>query len=443
MNEGHMSETILIKGGHLLDPATGKEGVGDVLIAGGKIVAAGNVSLAAAQKASTDGHVEVLQCNGLHVAPGLVDLRAHMGEPGHDSEETIAHGAEVAVHGGFTTVACLPDTEPANDSVAAALFVRRQSEQAGFADVWPVCALTRGREGRELTEIGQLVEAGAVAFSDEQRSADTPAAILRGMSYASMFDRAVIEYSQDPEIAGGVMNAGYESALAGLSGIPAVAEELAIARACMFARETGCHYHAGKLTSRNAVRAVKRARKLGVRVTAEVCAHHLAITDDEVRKAYDTNLKVFPPFRTHEDIAWLKRGLREGVIDCIVSGHRPVPPQLKELEFGAAPFGSVGLETALAVTLTELVHTGDLPLLGAITKLTLNPAKVLRLDKRKGSLTPGSDGDLCIFDLKAEWQVTEAALFSHAKNSALLGRTLRGRPKFTVTRNRVIDLAMR
>jgi dihydroorotase len=363
-----------------------------------------------------------------------------MGEPGHDSEETIAHGAEVAIHGGFTTVACLPDTDPPIDNVAAALYVKRQSEKAGFAEVHPVCAITKNREGKELTEIGQLIEAGAVAFSDEVRPSDEPGGILRGMRYAAMFDRAVIEYSQDPGLAGGAMHAGFESTLAGLPGIPGVAEELAIARACMFAREAGCHYHAAKLTTRNAVRAVKRAQKLKVRVTAEVCAHHLALTDEVVRKGYDTNFKVFPPFRTQDDINWLKRGLRDGIITCISSGHRPVPPQDKELEFGRAPFGAVGLETALAVVLTYVVNSGDLPLIDALGKLTANPAAIMRLNHKKGAIKPGYDGDLCLFDPKATWEVTPASLHSHTKNSPFLGARLSGKPKFTITRGKVFEL---
>jgi dihydroorotase len=222
--------------------------------------------------------------------------------------------------------------------------------------------------------------------------------------------------------------------------MPSVAEELAVARACMFARESGCHYHAAKLTTRNAVRAVKRAQKLKVNVTAEVCAHHLAFTDEVVRREYDTNFKVFPPFRTPDDIQWLKRGLKEGVISCISSGHRPVPPQDKQLEFGLAPFGAVGLETTLGAVLTHLVETGELSLSDAIAKLTINPAGVLRLHGRKGALTPGFDGDVCIFDPKKEWEVTESELASHAKNSPFLGSKLKGRARYVVTRGRVFDL---
>jgi dihydroorotase len=422
--------TILVKGGRVIDPASGRDEVGDVLIVDGKF-----------STAKPDRDAEVVNAKGLIVCPGLIDLRAHMGEPGHDSEESIAHGAEVAIHGGFTTVACMPDTDPPIDNVAAALYVKRQSAKAGFAEVHPVCALTKNREGKELAEIGQLVEAGAVAFSDESRASDEPAGILRGMRYAAMFDRAVIEYAEDPGLAGGAMNAGFEATLAGLPGIPGVAEELAIARACMFAREAGCHYHAAKLTTRNAVRAVKRAQKLKVRVTAEVCAHHLALTDEVVRKAYDTNFKVFPPFRTADDIAWLKRGLRDGIIACISSGHRPVPPQEKELEFGRAPFGAVGLETTLAVVLTHVVNTGDLPLIDALAKMTINPATIMRLQHKKGAITPGFDGDLCLFDPKATWEVTPDSLLSHTKNSPFLTAKLTGKPKLTITRGRVFDVA--
>lgn len=437
-----MSKAILVKGGRVIDPDSGHDAVADVLIVGGKFAGVGSFS-------ERDVHrdfshvieVQTLDASNLVVAPGLIDMRAHLGEPGHDSEESIAHGAEAAVHGGFTTVACLPDTDPAIDNVAAALFVKRQSEKAGFAEVHPICALTKNREGNELTEIGQLIEAGAVAFGDEQRESDEPNGLLRGMRYAAMFDRAVIEYSVDPGLGSGAMNAGYEATLAGLPGIPAVSEELAIARACMFAREAGCHYHAAMLSTRNAVRAVKRAQKLKVQVTAEVCAHHLAFTDEVVRRAYDTNYKVFPPFRSKDDINWLKRGLKEDVIQCIASGHHPVPPQEKELEFGRAPFGVVALETTLAATITYLVNTGDLELPHALAKLTINPARVLRLHDRKGAIKDGLDGDLCIFDPKHEWEVSDASLTSHSKNSPFLGERLTGRARFVVTRGRVFDLS--
>jgi len=429
-----MSRAILVKGGRVIDPDSGRDEVADVLIVDGKFAEIGKLKQAALKRHE---ELQVIEAGGLVVAPGLVDLRSHMGEPGHDSEESIAHGAEVAVHGGFTTVACMPDTDPPIDNVAAALYVKRQSEKAGMAEVHPVCALTRNREGKELTEIGQLVEAGAVGFSDETRPSDEPGGILRGMRYAAMFDRAVIEYSQDASIAGGAMHAGYESTLAGLPGIPGVAEELAIARACMFAREAGCHYHAAKLTTRNAVRAVKRAQKLKVKVTAEVCAHHLAFTDEVVRRAYDTNFKVFPPFRTADDIAWLKRGVRDGVITCIASGHKPVPPQEKELEFGRAPFGAVALETTLACVITHLVNTGDLPLIDALKTMTVNPATVLRLHHKKGAIKPGFDGDLCVFDPASAWKVTPESLTSHTKNSPFLGATLTGKTRFTVTRGKV------
>lgn len=436
-----MSKAILVMGGRVIDPAGGHDAEGDVLVVDGKFAAIGRHTESAIRKQHPQvNEVTTIDARGLVVAPGLIDLRVHMGEPGHDSEETIAHGAEVAVHGGFTTVACLPDTDPPIDNVAAALYVKRQSEKAGFAEVHPVCALTKNREGKELAEIGQLIEAGAVAFSDEQRPTDEPGGVLRGMRYAAMFDRAVIEFAQDPGLATGAMNAGFEATLAGLPGMPAVAEELAIAQSCMFAREAGCHYHAAKLTTRNAVRAVKRARKLKVKVTAEVCAHHLAFTDEVVRRAYDTNFKVFPPFRTAADIGWLKRGLQEGVIDCISSGHRPVPPQEKELEFGRAPFGVVGLETTLAAVITHLVHTGDLTLMDALAKLTINPARVMRLHHKKGAIAEGFDGDLCVFDPAAKWEVTPETLTSARKNSPFLGATLTGRAKFTITRGKVFAL---
>lgn len=434
-------DAILIQGGRVIDPANQVDAEADVLVLGDKIGAVGKLS---EQEVRTQNrgidHLQIFNARGLLVTPGLIDLRVHVGEPGKDASETIAHAAQCAVNGGFATIAVMPDTDPPLDNVAGALFVQRQGQQAGYATVVPICALTRNREGEELTDMGQLVQAGAAAFGDEQRANDVRAAILNGMAYAGMFDRAVIEVSQDSAIAGGVMNAGYESALAGLPGIPAVAEELAVARACMFARETGCQYHAALLTTRNAVRAVKRAKKLGVRVSGEVCAHHLALTDENVRRSYDTSFKVFPPLRAADDIAWLKRGLREGVIDCISSGHRAVAPQDKELEFGSAPFGAVGLETTLGIVLTHLVNTGDLPLAQAIAALSLHPARVLRLHACKGALSPGFDADITLIDPRDEWTVSEQTLQSRRKNTPLLGAKLQGRARAVITRGKLHEL---
>ncbi|MDC1141898.1 dihydroorotase [Planctomycetota bacterium] len=433
-------DAILIKAGRVIDPASKHTAIADVLIVGETIAAIGSISEDAARsKHGVTGDITTIDASSLVVAPGLIDLRCHVGEPGEDFEDTIAHAAKVAVSGGFTTICVMPDTDPANDTVASATFVRRQSEQAGFADVHPICALTKDRAGEELAEIGQLIEAGAVAFSDEQRDSDTPAAILRAFKYAAMFDVPVMESSVDTSIASGVMNAGFESTLAGMPGIPAVAEELAIARACMFARDAGCHYHAPMLSVRNSVRAVKRAKRLGVRVTADINAHQFARTDADVRESIDTNLKVSPPFRTQDDINWLKRGLREGVINCIASGHRSVQPQHKELEFGRAPEGAVGLETALGVALTHLHHTSDLSLMQVIAAFTSNPADVLRM-KDRGEIAVGQRGDLCLIDPNHEWQVTPESLTSHTKNSPLLGQTLKGRARKTVTRGQVFDV---
>lgn len=436
-----MTHAVRIQGGRILDPANGIDAEGDLLLVDGRIAAVGRVDDASLKehRLSLSG-LETVRAHGLWVIPGLVDIGAHLGEPGNEHAETIQGGALAALRGGYTTLACSPDTDPALDTEAAMLYVRRQSDQAGFADVFPICALTKGRQGGELAELGQLVQAGAVAFSDGLRETDQPRALLQGMTYASMFDRAVIEYAQHPDFAGGAMNAGYEATLAGLSGIPAVAEELAVARACMFARESGAHCHAARVTTRNAVRAVKRARRLGVRVTADTSPLYLCFTDAEVRKQYDTNFKVFPPLRTELDVGWLKRGLREGVIDCLSSGHTPVPPELKELEFGAAPFGAVGLETTLAAALTALVHTGDLAPLQVVAALTLHPARVLRLEGRKGSLTVGHDADVCLVDPKQVWTVEPQRLHSQCKNTPFGGMKLTGRARFTVARGKVFDL---
>ncbi|KAA0213263.1 dihydroorotase [bacterium] len=436
-------QAILIKGGRVIDPANGLDATADVLLADGKVKAVGALRESDVKPwMGKAAGVEVLNAKGLWVLPGLVDLRAHLGEPGNESAETIAGGALAAIHGGITTLACMPDTDPPIDTEAQVQFVLARSRLADMAEVLPVAALTKRREGRELAELGQLVAAGAVAFSDEMRATDSPSTLLKGMAYASMFDRPVIEFAQDPNLAGGAMNAGYEATLAGLPGIPALAEELAVARACMFARETGCHYHAAKLTTRNAIRAVKRARKLRVKVSAATCPHYFALTDAEVRRRYDTAYKVFPPLRTKDDVAWIRRGLREGIIDCISSDHTPVPPELKELEFGRAPFGIVGLQTLLPVTLTELVHGGELPLAQAVAAMTVNPARLLRVAGRKGSLTVGHDADVALVDPQETWTLEEAGLVSRCRNTPFIGMKFKGRVKFTIARGRLFDVSV-
>lgn len=434
-------QAILIRGGRVIDPANNFDAVADVLVADGKIKLVGQAREGDYKtfKNATSG-IEVFNAKGLWVLPGAIDLRAHLGEPGNESAETIAGGALAAIHGGVTTVACMPDTDPPIDTEAGVQYVLGQGKQADLAEILPVAALTKKREGKELAELGQLARAGAVAFSDEMRAIDSPSTLLKGMAYASMFGRAVIEFAQDPAMSSGAMNSGFEATLAGLPGIPAVAEELAVARACMFAREAGCHYHAAKLTTKNAVRAVKRARKLRVQVTGATCPHYFALTDAAVRQNYDTAFKFFPPLRTPDDVAWLKRGLREGIIDCISSDHCAVPPELKELEFGRAPFGAVGLETLLPVTLTTLVHGGELTPARAVAALTCNPARVLGVHKRKGALTPGHDADIALVDPNEEWSLDPSRLVSRCKNTPFAGMRLKGRVKFTVARGRLFDI---
>lgn len=434
-------QAILIRGGRVIDPANNFDAVADVLIADGKIKLVGSAREGDYKSFKTaDSGMEVFNAKGLWVLPGLIDLRAHLGEPGNENAETIAGGALAAIHGGVTTVACMPDTDPPIDTEAGVQYVLGQGKQADLAEILPVAALTKKREGKELAELGQLARAGAVAFSDEMRAIDSPSTLLKGMTYASMFGRAVIEFAQDPAMSSGAMNSGYEATLAGLPGIPSVAEELAVARACMFAREAGCHYHAAKISTKNAVRAIKRARKLRVQVTAATCPHYFALTDALVRKHYDTAYKVFPPLRGAEDAAWLKRGLREGIIECISSDHTAVPPELKELEFGRAPFGVVGLETLLPVTLTSLLQDGEMTPAKVVAALTCNPAKVLGVHKRKGALTPGYDADVCMVDPAEEWSLDPSRLASRCKNTPFAGMKLKGRVKFTVARGRLFDV---
>ena len=418
--------TILIRGGRVIDPANGLDAVADVLVRDGKIASVGK-----AAKAS-----ETIEAKGLVVCPGLIDMHVHLREPGKEEEETIASGSAAAIAGGFTSVAAMPNTEPACDSEAQVEFTILQGRRAAMANVFPIGAVTKGRKGAELAEIGQMVRGGAVAFSDDGSPVHNAALMRLALEYARMFDRAVIQHSEDPNLFGcGCMHEGRVSMELGLEGIPAAAEESMIARDVILAKMTGGHLHVAHISTRGSAEQIRRGKAEGVRVTAEVTPHHFTLTDERVR-SWDAVYKMNPPLREGPDVQAMIDGLKDGTIDVIASDHAPHAPEEKELEYAEAPFGVIGLETQLGLVITHLVEPGHLPLAEALAKMTVNPARILRIPK--GTLSPGSDADITLFDPKKSWTVDISKFRSRSRNCPFDGWKLKGRPEMVLVGGKVL-----
>jgi len=418
---------ILIKGGHVVDPGR-FSGMGDVLIDEGKIVAVGPDLQAPAG-------CTMIDAQGLLVLPGFVDLHVHFREPGFEYKETIQSGSASAVAGGFTTVCCMPNTNPVNDNQAVTEFVLERSRLAGLANVLPIGAITKGSEGKELAEIGDLRRSGCVAISDDGRPVMNSLVMRRAMEYALAFDLTVVDHCEDLHLAeGGCMNEGLISTELGLPGIPAAAEDVMVARNLSLSELTGARLHLAHISTAGSVRMVREAKARGIRVTAEACPHHFTLTDALVR-GYNTHAKMNPPLRTGEDVRAIKDGLRDGTIDVIATDHAPHATQEKQQDFTEAPFGIVGLETALPLTL-GLVEEGVLSLEQAVTKLTSAPAATFGL--RKGTLAPGADADLAIVDQHAQWEVDPSKFRSKSRNTPFAGWKVKGLVKMTIVGGRVV-----
>src|SRR6185436_3966516 len=376
---------IVIQGAHILDPGR-FNAVGDLLIDQGKILAIG-------QRVNIPAGATIYPAKGRLVVPGFVDLHVHFREPGFEYKETIQSGAASAVAGGFTTVCCMPNTNPVNDNQAITEFMLERGRAAGLANVLPIGAITKGSEGKELAEIGDLRHAGCVAISDDGRPVMNSLVMRRAMEYALAFDLPVVDHCEDLELAeGGCMNEGIVSTQLGLAGIPAAAEEVMVARDLALAELTRSRLHLAHLSTAGSVRMVREAKSRGLKVTAEACPHHFTITEEVVR-GYNTYAKMNPPLRTWKDVQAIKEGLRDGTIDVIATDHAPHATQEKQLGFTEAPFGIVGLETALSLTFA-LVEEGVLSLESAVDKLSTAPAKVFGL--AKGTLAVGADADVTI-----------------------------------------------
>jgi dihydroorotase len=419
----------LFRGARLVDPASSFDGPADVLVEDSLIAEVG-----AAGSLSGSGSANVIEADGLVVAPGLVDLHAHLREPGFEHKETVETGSRAAAAGGFTAVCAMPNTEPVTDNIAVVAEVRALGEKAGLCDVYPAGAITRGLEGELLTDIGEMAEAGVRLFTDDGKSVRSSRVMRVALEYARAFEVVICQHAQDDALTEGwQMHEGYWSGYLGLAGAPAEAEEIVVHRDLALARLTGGRLHVTHVSSAGTVELIRWARQQSIPVTTDVTPHHLALTDGEL-EGYDTSLKVNPPLRTEEHREALRTGLREGLIDAVATDHAPHAPEEKEVEFDQAPPGTTGLETALSVLLTELVAPGLLSLSDAIRRLSTTPAEILRLTDQGGPVTEGSAANLVVFDPAATWTVGEHGYRSMARNSAFAGRTLQGRVLHTMLR---------
>ena len=418
---------ILLKGGRIVDPSQGLDQAADLLLEDGKVVAL------APDLAVEDARV--LPCEGLIVCPGLIDLHVHFREPGEEWKETIATGSLAAVAGGFTAVACMPNTRPPNDNAEVTRYILKKAQEAGLCRVWPVACITKGQKGEQLTEFGELKKAGAVAVSDDGRPVPEAAVMRLALEYAKNFDLPVISHAEELSLSrGGHVNEGLASARLGLRGIPAQGEAIAIFREVMLAELTGSPVHIAHVSTRSGVEIIRRAKEAGLSVTAETAPHYFSLTE-EATFGYHTNAKVNPPLRSEEDRRAIEEALRDGTIDAIATDHAPHSPLEKFCEFERAAFGLIGLETALPLAL-HLVERGIISLPRLVELLSCAPARILKLPG--GSLREGSPADVTVFDPEARWVVTEEELHSKSKNSPFLGWEMRGRAVYTIVGGRVV-----
>jgi dihydroorotase len=426
-------DDLLITGGVVLDPALPEERAADIWIHDGDIAFVGSSEEAA--RRAPEG-VPRLDATGRIVTPGLIDMHVHLREPGMEEEETVASGAAAAAAGGFTSVACMPNTDPPMDTESDMRFIVGQGQEAGFANVFPVGCITAGRRGEELAEMARMARGGAVAFSDDGAAVPTAGLLRQAMLYARMLGRPILEHCENPSLArGGVMHEGYISTVLGMQGVPAEAEEIVVARDIALARLTGAHLHIQHVSTGGSLAMIRRAKEEGLPVTAEVTPHHLTLTHERIRE-YDPVYKVNPPLRPPEDVAACRNALADGTIDAVASDHAPHLPEEKEQEFLYAPPGIIGLETTVGVLLEELVRPGLLPLRRLIESLTVAPAGILRLER--GTLAEGAVADVTVLDMEQAWRVDCAAFRSRSRNCPYQGRTLRGRAVATVVAGRVV-----
>ena len=424
--------TIVIRGGHVLDPGR-FNGTADLVVEKGVITALGE-SAGKAYERTSSLDLRLIDARGKLVVPGFIDLHVHLREPGYEYKETVQTGVESAVAGGFTTVCCMPNTSPVNDHQSVTELILDRARTAGLARVLPIGAITKGSKGEELAEIGELHRAGCIGISDDGRPVMNSQVMRRAMEYSRAFDVPVVDHCEDLSLSeGGCMHEGFVSTRLGLQGVPAAAEEVMVARDLQLAELTGARLHLAHLSTLGSVRMVRDAKARGLRVTAEACPHHFMLTDEAV-VGYNTAAKMNPPLRTWQDVLALREGLRDGTIDAIATDHAPHAAQEKQQEFAAAPNGVVGLETALSLTLS-LVEEGLLSMERAVTLLSAGPAKAFGI--AGGTLNIGGPADVTIIDPAAAWEVDPARLKSKSRNTPFAGWKVKGRALYTIVGGRV------
>lgn len=429
-----MSLPILLRNGRVIDPSRDFDAVTDLWLAEGKVAGTG------ARPAWVNGDVKELDCTGLIVSPGLIDMHVHLREPGREEDETIATGTECAVAGGVTSVACMPNTEPALDVRMAVEFVMHQAERAGFCNVFPIGAVTKNRDGKELAELGGLVEGGAVAFTDDGAPVYSAEIMRRALEYCKMFDKAVLVHAEILELTqGGVMNEGLVSTQLGLRGMPGVAEDIMIYRDIVLAELTGGKVHILHVSTAGGVDLIRQGRKRAADLTragkpsfwisGEACPHHFILTDEEMRR-FDSNYKMSPPLRTEADRRAILEGLKDDTLTVLATDHAPHAPEKKEREFDQAPNGILGLETFLPLCVTHLIEPGHLTWPRMLAKMTCNPAAVLGIDR--GTLQVGRPADVTVIDPKAKWTINKDETKSKSRNTPFHGTPVVGRAVATI-----------
>jgi dihydroorotase len=426
-----MSASLLLRGGRIVDPSQNIDVIGDVYIANDTIESVGtNIDV------GSRDDVEIVDCAGRVVAPGFIDVHCHLREPGREDVETIATGARAAAAGGFTAVCAMPNTDPVTDNQAAVGFIIRQAARAKASRVYPIGAISLGQRGEALAEFGEMVGAGAVAVSDDGKPVASAHLMRTALEYARTFGIPVADHCEEPTLAaGGAMNEGLVSARLGLKGVPNEAEEIMVIRDILLARRTGGHVHLCHMSTHGSVELIRWGKERGVNVTAEVCPHHLSLTDEAV-EGYNTNAKMNPPLRSPADVEAVQQGVRDGTIDVIATDHAPHHYDEKEREFADAPNGIVGLETAFAVNVTWLVAPGIIDLTTLVEKMSCAPARIFRL--AGGTLRRGNVADVTVFDPDAEWTIDPSRFRSKGRNTPYSGQKLKGRVHLTVVDGRVI-----
>ena len=420
---------VILRGGRVLDPSRNIDEKTDLLIVDGKIESSSG-------KIGSKDDAETIDCSGLIVSPGFIDVHCHLREPGREDVETIETGARAAAAGGFTAVCAMPNTDPVTDNQAAVGFIIRQAQRANASRVHVIGAISVGQKGETLAEMGEMVAAGAVAVSDDGKPVVSAQLMRTALEYARSFAIPVIDHCEEPTLAhGGSMNEGIVSARLGLKGIPSEAEEIMAIRDILLARRTGGHVHLAHMSTAGSVELIRWGKERGINVTAEVCPHHISLTEERV-VGYDTNAKMNPPLRTAKDVEALRDAVKDGTIDVIATDHAPHHYDEKEREFADAPNGIIGLETALAVSVTNLVETGHIDFRTLVDKMSCAPARIFGLPG--GSLAKGFVADVTVFDPARDWDVDPSEFRTKGRNTPFAGMMLKGRAICTIVGGRIV-----